>query len=321
MWGVGSINRILVFIGRNAMVAMVIGVFIGLLTPPLATLMRPLLAPSVWLLLVISLLRVNTREGLAHLSKPRRLVLLLFSFLVILPIGMQGLLSLTPLPSGLIGAMVLTAGSSVLISTSTLALLMGLDGAMILLIMLGTTLLMPVTLPIVALGLLGLELEMSSWELMGRLVFLVGSAVILATLGRRVIGEARLKTQAEVLDGAAVVTLVIFAIAIMDGLAARLMAEPGYVLFVIAVSFMVYTGLIILMTATLATIVPQWGRRLQLSVGLASGARNLGVILAVMPANADPDMLLYFAAGQFPIYIMPAVLKPIMLRLNRRETT
>jgi len=81
------------------------------------------------------------------------------------------------------------------------------------------------------------------------------------------------------------------------------------------VSFMVYTGLLIVMTTVLAIIVPQWSRRLKLSVGLASGARNLGVILAVMPANADPDMLLYFAAGQFPIYIMPAVLRPIMLRL------
>ena len=313
-------KRILVFMGRNAMIAMVIGVFIGLLVPPLATLMRPLVAPSVWLLLVISLLRVDPREGLAHLSRPGRLVVLLFCFLVILPVGMQALLSLTPLPSGIIGAMVLAAGSSVLISTSTFALLMGLDGAIILLMMLGTTLLMPLTLPTVALVLLELELEMSSWELMIRLVFLVGSAVISAIVGRKAIGKARLTTRAEVLDGAAVVTLIIFAIAIMDGLAARLMAEPRFVLFVIAVSFAVYTGLLIFMGVVLAIIVPQWGHRLNLSVGFASGARNLGVILAVMPANADPDMLLYFAAGQFPIYIMPAVLKPIMWRLIGQKT-
>ena len=314
-------NRVLAFLGRHAMTAMVAGVFVGLLVPPLATLMRPLLAPSVWLLLVVSLLRVDTREGLAHLSRPGRLAVLLFCFLVVLPVGMQGLLSLTPLPSGLIGAMVLAAGSSVLISTPTFALLMGLDGAIILLVMLGTTLLMPVTLPTVALVLLGLDLEMSSWELMGRLVFLVGSAVIFSMVSRKVIGKVRLKARAEVLDGAAVVTLIIFAIAIMDGLAARLMAEPSFVLFVIAASFAVYTGLLIATAAVLAIIVPQWGRRLNLSVGLASGARNLGVILAMMPANADPDMLLYFAAGQFPIYIMPAVLKPIMLRLVGRKTT
>ena len=110
-------SRVLVFMGRHAMTAMVAGVFIGLLVPSLATLMRPLLAPSVWLLLVISLLRVDAQEGLAHLCRPVRLIMLLFCFLVILPVGMQGLLSLTPLPSGLVGAMVLTAGSSVLIST------------------------------------------------------------------------------------------------------------------------------------------------------------------------------------------------------------
>lgn len=314
-------NAVLAFFGRHAMTAMVAGVFVGLLLPSLATVMRPLLAPSVWVLLVISLLRVDMREGLDHLSRPGRLAVLLFCFLAILPAGMQGLLSLTPLPSGLTGAMVLAAGSSVLISTPTLALLMGLDGAIILLIMLGTTLLMPLTLPTVALVLLGLQLEMSAWELMGRLIFLVGSAVVVAAVGRKVFGEAKLKDRAESLDGAAVVTLIIFAIAVMDGLTARLMAEPQFVLFVTAMSFAVYTGLSIVMAAALAIMAPNWGRRAHLSVGLAAGARNLGVILAALPADSDPDMLLYFAAGQFPIYIMPAVLRPIMLRLVRARTT
>ena len=69
------------------------------------------------------------------------------------------------------------------------------------------------------------------------------------------------------------------------------------------------------MALTLSLIVPRWGRRENLSIAFAAGARNLAVIFAVLPSNVDPDMLVYFAAGQFPIYIMPAILKPIMLRL------
>ena len=308
-------SAFLSFLGRHALTAMVAGVFIGLLVPPLATVMRPFLAPSVWLLLLVSLLRMDPREGLNHLSQPGRLSILLFCFLVILPMAMYGLLSLTALPPGIVAAMVLAAGSSVLISTPTFALLMRLDGAIVLLIMLGSTLLLPLTLPTVALVLLGLHLEINNWELMGRLVLLLGSALIFATIGRRIFGEVKIKNYSSALDGAAVIILIIFAIAIMDGFAERLITEPVFVLFVILMSFLVYLGLLIFVALALFLIVPKWGARENMSIAFAAGARNLAVIFAVLPSNVDPDMLVYFAAGQFPIYIMPAILRPIMVRL------
>ena len=211
--------------------------------------------------------------------------------------------------------MVLAAGSSVLISTPTFALLMGLDGAIVLLIMLGSTLLLPLTLPTVALVLLGLQLEMNSWELMGRLGLLISSAVLSAAIGRRFFRKIKGTNDNVVLDGVAVIILIIFAIAIMDGFVERLISEPRFVLFVILMSFLVYFGLLVFMAASLYLIVPRWGSKQNLSIAFAAGARNLAVILAVLPDDVDPDMLVYFAAGQFPIYIMPAVLKPIMARL------
>jgi len=311
-------SRFLIFLGRHAMTAMVAGVFIGLLVPPLATLLRPMLAAAVWALLVISLLRVDLAQGVMHLGRPFRLLVILVLFMVAMPVGMQALTSVTDLPPGVAGAMVLTAGSSVLISTPTIGLLMGLDGAMILLIMLGSTLLVPLTMPSVALLLLGMQLDVSTWELMGRLAALVGSGVLVAVICRRIWAPqvARISRQ---LDGGAVIVLIIFALAIMDGMTARLLANPAFVLFVTAISFAVYTGLLIATVGVLAIITPRWGRKVILSVGLSAGCRNLGVILAVLPTGSDPDMLLYFAAGQFPIYIMPAVLRPVMLRLVAKK--
>ncbi|MEK9722287.1 MAG: hypothetical protein VW405_02225, partial [Rhodospirillaceae bacterium] len=168
-------NAVLAFLGRHAMSAMVVGVFVGLLVPSLAAVMRPLLTPSVWLLLVISLLRVDPGEGRAHLAQPGRLAALLAVFLVGQPDAKHLLVAPLPLTPGVAGAMVLTAGSSVLISTPTLGLLMGLDGAAILVVMLGTTLLVPLTLPPVALVLLGLDLGLGAGALMARLAALVGS--------------------------------------------------------------------------------------------------------------------------------------------------
>jgi len=313
-------NRILEFLARHAMTAMASGVFIGLLVPPLAALLNPLLAPAVWLLLVISLLRVDAADSLAHARRPLRLAALLIWSLVVTPMVMFGLLAWSPLPSGVAGAMVLAAGSSPLISTPALGLMMGLDGALILVILLGATLLVPLTLPSVALVLLGIEMEVSALELMGRLGGLIGSALLVAFACRRIWGAAAFRQISGQLDGSAVFLLIVFAVAIMDGLTARLLAEPGFVLFVVFLSFAVYVGLIILTALTLALLVPSWGRRVVLSVGFAAGCRNLAIILAVLPAGVDPDMILYFAAGQFPIYIMPAVLRPIMLRLLGNKT-
>ena len=76
-------NVMLSFLGRFATTAMVLGVFIGVLAPPLATFMRPLLTPAVWLLLVVSLLRMDVGEGLNNLRRPGRLSVLLACFLVV----------------------------------------------------------------------------------------------------------------------------------------------------------------------------------------------------------------------------------------------
>jgi BASS family bile acid:Na+ symporter len=49
-----------------------------------------------------------------------------------------------------------------------------------------------------------------------------------------------------------------------------------------------------------------------LTLGFAGGNRNMGLILAVLPATADPDITLYFALAQFPMYVYPALLKPLV---------
>ena len=311
---------LLKFLSRHAMAAMAAGVFIGLLAPPLAKLLAPLLAPSVWALLVISLLRTEGAAAMAHLRRPGRVAGLLVWCLAATPAITWGLVSLTGLPGGLAAAMVLAAGSSPLISTPALGILLGLDGAFILTLLIPATLLIPLTLPGIALALLGFEVDVSAGELMVRLAALVGTSMLAAWALRRGLGAQRVRAVGAELDGASVLILIVFAIAIMDGLTARLLAEPGYVLFVTALTFAAYAGLMALTVLGLAIIQPQWGRRLILSAGFTAGCRNLAVILAVLPAGADPDLFLYFAVGQFPIYLMPAILKPLVLRLLKNET-
>jgi BASS family bile acid:Na+ symporter len=57
------------------------------------------------------------------------------------------------------------------------------------------------------------------------------------------------------------------------------------------------------------------GRMGALTIGLCSGNRNLAVVIAVLPAGIHPDILLYFAMMQLPIYMLPALQLPLYRRL------
>jgi BASS family bile acid:Na+ symporter len=107
------------------------------------------------------------------------------------------------------------------------------------------------------------------------------------------------------------VLLVVFAIAIMDGVTRRFVEAPSHVLMVLAVAFAAYIGF----QGAGAAVFTPLGRRSALTVGFSSGNRNMALLLAVLPAGVDPDIPLYFALGQLPIYIMPAILAPVYGRL------
>ena len=57
------------------------------------------------------------------------------------------------------------------------------------------------------------------------------------------------------------------------------------------------------------------GRARALAIGLIAGNRNVGLMLAAT-GFAVPDLAwLYFALAQFPIYLLPHLLKPLAQRL------
>jgi hypothetical protein len=55
--------------------------------------------------------------------------------------------------------------------------------------------------------------------------------------------------------------------------------------------------------------------RTALTAGYCSGGRHNALLMAVLPVTADPDIFLFIAAVQFPIYMIPAMLQPIYRRL------
>jgi BASS family bile acid:Na+ symporter len=299
-------------LGRHATKFLAASVFLALALPDLASLMRPLLAPSVWGILVLAMLRTDWQVFGGHLKNPHRIVASLAWLLLACPLAIWLTLKALGLDlDGVGGALVLMVTAPPLMSTPALALIIGLDSALALVVMLAAMFFAPLVLPVMILGLLGLEIELSLWEFAGRLIFVVGSALLAALVLRRWKHFPPVAAVSRNANGLVVILMLIFAIAIMDGVTTRLLAEPLYVAALLALSFIVQALL-----QTLTALGFLWlGRRAAFTVGFLAGNRNMGLLLVVLPAGLHPDIALYFAMAQFPIYILPALLKPLYGRL------
>jgi BASS family bile acid:Na+ symporter len=144
-----------------------------------------------------------------------------------------------------------------------------------------------------------------------KLLALLAGAAIVASLVRRRAGKAWVARQSERIDGLSVVALFFFAVALMDGVLAATISEPLKVLGLTLLSFALSLGL----AALTALVFARLGMAQALALGLAAGNRNMGLMLAAAGA-AVPDLTwLYFAVAQFPIYLMPAMLKPLARRV------
>ena len=173
-------------LGRHATKFLAASVFLALALPDLASLMRPLLAPSVWGILVLAMLRTDWQVFGGHLKNPHRIVASLAWLLLACPLAIWLTLKALGLDlDGVGGALVLMVTAPPLMSTPALALIIGLDSALALVVMLAAMFLAPLILPVMTLGLLGLEIELSLWEFAGRLLLMVGSAGLVAFALRR----------------------------------------------------------------------------------------------------------------------------------------
>jgi len=302
--------RFLNLLAARATLILPCSVAIGLLLPDLAAFLRPTITPLVWLLLTVAMIRTDW-PGLRRLATQPLRVALAFGFLMIgLGFLVTPIIPWLGLPVGMALCVAIMCLCPPITSAPALAPILGLNQPLSLVAAVAGLLLAPLTLPPLALYLLGLDLDIGVLELMARLGALVGSALVVALLVRRWCGH-RLQDWARPLDGLGMVFLIVFAIAIFDGVTEKFLADPLYVLGFVAAAFGAHVAYQLIAVGCFAWM----GRRDALTMGFLAGTRNMGLLLAVLPASAEPALFLYIATAQFPIYIMPTVLRPIYRHL------
>ena len=302
----------LAWLGRQGTRAVAASVFAGLLLPPLAALLKPIFAYALFALLCLAFLRVDPAEVRAHFTRPALVgaaaAWMMLATPLLIGLTLVGLGMADRLP-GLYIAMILQAAAPPVISAPTLAALMGLDAALPLATLVVTTAATPITAPVFA-ALFAGSMSLSPLALGAKLLAMLAGAALIAWLTRRRFGQPAIEAQKERIDGLSVIALFVFAVALMDGVLHAILSEPLKVLALTALSF----GLALALAGLTALVFARLGMAQALALGLAAGNRNMGLMLAAA-GTAVPDLTwLYFAIVQFPIYLMPALLKPLARR-------
>ncbi|MGH6944574.1 MAG: hypothetical protein ACREH6_10190, partial [Geminicoccaceae bacterium] len=305
------------WLGRRGSAVIAIGVFAGLLLPPLAALLRPLLIPAIVGPFLIALIRLDWHRLVQQLGRPLETALVVAWLLLLCPLLVHAAILPLGLPPAIHGGLVLMAAAPPMMASGNFALMLGLDAVLAVLVTLFGTALMPLSLPLIALHLLGVQIEVAQGELALRLAAVVGGCFATAWLLRRFLSAEIVQRHAEALDGLAVLGLLWFAIAIMDGVSAMLLREPG---FVLGCALATYALNLCLQIAGSALFAWQ-GRRSALTVGLCSGNANLGLVLAALADRAPIELFVFVAAAQLPIYTLPVLQRSLYRRWlaeNRR---
>lgn len=317
---IAALAAALGWLGRQGTRAVAASLFIGVTLPPLAALLKPIFAYALLALLCLAFLRVDPADVRAHFTRPKLVaaaaVWMMLGTPLLIGLALLALGAADSLP-GLYIAMILQAAAPPVISAPTLAALMGLDAALSLATLVVCTALTPLTAPVFAALFAGAGMTLSPVVLGAKLLAMLAGAALVAWLVRRIVGQRWIEAQKERIDGLSVIALFFFAVALMDGVLYAIMNEPLKVAGLTLLSFALSFGL----AGLTALVFTRLGMAQALALGLAAGNRNMGLMLAAA-GTAVPELTwLYFAVAQFPIYLMPAMLKPLARKVAPRTST
>jgi hypothetical protein len=309
-----KLTAALAWLGRQGTRALAASVFFGLAVPGLASYVKPHLGETVFVMLLFSYLRTDPAALNRNIKAPRLTILAALWVMVAVPLLFGTVYALSGIREGmpdLYTIMILQMAITPITSSVAFAALMGLDVAFSLAALIVSNALSPITTVAFSYLFLGTSL-FSPIELGIKLFFFFAGAGAIAYAIRRIAGQKWIERQKEHIDGLNVIAVFIFAIAAMDGVPRHVMADPLFaielfVLLIVLTCALIGLSMLVFLRA---------GIDRGLIVGLLSAFRNIGVVMAALGTTLPDLAWFYFAMAQFPIYLLPALLKPLAKRLQ-----
>ncbi|HEX2137802.1 MAG TPA: Na+-dependent transporter [Microvirga sp.] len=307
--------RGLALIGRYGTQGFAVSIFLGLALPQFAAAARPLLAVTIFVFVMITFARVDAKALAGLLRRPAPLVLAT-AWLVLAPATVVtlvlALIGREAIDPGLVLGLAVLGAAPPIMSAPAVAMLLGLEPTLVTAAVLLSTSLSPFVSPFLAEVVAGALVPLDLAVLIQRLVILIGGATLAAALLRVGLGEARIRAHKAHFDGVGVVMYFLFAVAAMDGVLAAALTDPGRVARFLVIAFAISMGGFGAAMLLLRTLRPAD----RLVLGYGTGQRNMGLLIAALGAATPDTTFLFFALAQFPIYLMPQIVKPLASRFR-----
>ncbi|MGE4218136.1 MAG: hypothetical protein AB7G39_01710 [Alphaproteobacteria bacterium] len=302
-------------IARNGMPLLVTAMVIGFAVPAISRTARPLLEPSVLAMLAIALIRLNWSALATYCRRPVLAAVAAAWLLVLSPLAVWAVTGFgtASLPAALVVALVVNAGVPPIAAAAAFSQMLGLDTPLTVFVIVATTLLLPLTCGPMLLWMLDLDIAVDLGSFYARVALFIAVPFVIAGAVRAAVPAERIQHHAPKIDGVMVLTMIVFVLGLMNGALARVIAEPQTALLYAVCAFALNLAL------NLTGVAAFWwmGRSAAYAMGLASGSRNMALMVAIAGTALGPDFLFYTAMAQLPIYLMPLIGLPIYRRLTQ----
>jgi BASS family bile acid:Na+ symporter len=305
------------WLGNQGTRAIVAVLLVAIAVPPVGEVTRPYVTEAIFLLLCISFMRVDVAMLRAHLRRPLLVLAATAWTTIAVPLLVGTLARITGVDAAapdLHLALMLQAMASPMMASPALAALMGLDATLVLITLVTSTALVPLTAPLFAYAFLGATLSLSPAALGLKLAGILAGALAVATVIRLAFGIAAIRRQRAPIDGFNICILFVFASAIMARFLADLVTSPFRMLGLGVLAFAVF----FLLLGTTMLLFRSCGRERAMALGLMVSLRNMGLMLAATEGAIPGTTWLYFAISQFPIHLAPQLLRPFAERLRAK---
>jgi len=295
--------------GRHGTLLAAASIFIGLALPELAALLKPVLGAVIVAMLMLAFLRVDLPALRRYFTRPGLIAAATVWLMLVAPALIGAIFFYAGVGHALPGLyfmLVLQLAAPGLMSAPAVAALLGLDVALTLAGLIVSVAVAPVSAGLFTHLFLGTALA-SPLALGVHLALIIAGAALGAAVIRGIAGGAFIEAQAQRIDGLSVLMFMTFAIAAMDGVTAHIVNEPMLVGKLTLLAFALSLG----MTAVTTLVFWPAGRARAFAIGLMAGNRNMGLMLAATGFAVSDVAWLYFAVAQFPIYLLPHLMRPL----------
>jgi hypothetical protein len=304
----------LTWLGRQGTRAIAAIVFIAIALPPIDALLKPFVTEAIFVLLCIAFLRVDLASLRGYVRKPALVLTATVWTSLALPSLFGAICLLTGIQErspSLFLALMLQAVASPMMAAPAFAAVMGLDATLVVTTLVTSTAVTPLTAPLFAYAFIGPALMLSPLVLGLKLFTILAGSLLVAVAIRHFVGFASIRRYADQINGLNILLVFVFVAAVMENVAMQFVVAPWRTLGLVSLAFAVFFSVFALTALTFAKA----GRERSFVLGFMASQRNMGLMLAVTGGFLPDLTWLYFALAQFPIYLSPFLLEPLVRRL------